>query len=142
MKGVSIDVRVKSSQPRRYKECGKVAGDCVAIFVGKIEPIVYGSASFGRFYVLEQPDGKELVVERYVEPASAEGCAAAWPSRSGDPFADKFNAMPKYVVSSSLERAEWNNSTIIADDGDRAGPGAAGGAEPAWSGAARRSSRR
>ena len=45
-----------------------------------------------------------------------EGFAAAWPSRSGDPFADKFNAMPKYVVSSTLERAEWNNSTII-DDG-------------------------
>jgi dihydrofolate reductase len=45
-----------------------------------------------------------------------EGFAAAWPSRSGDPFADKFNAMPKHVVSSSLERAEWNNSTIIRDE--------------------------
>ena len=45
-----------------------------------------------------------------------EGFAAAWPSRSGDPFSDKFNAMPKYVVSSSLERADWNNSTIVADD--------------------------
>jgi dihydrofolate reductase len=45
-----------------------------------------------------------------------EGFAAAWPSRSGDPFADKFNAMPKYVVSSSLQHAEWNNSTIVADD--------------------------
>jgi dihydrofolate reductase len=43
-----------------------------------------------------------------------EGFAAAWPQRSGDPFADKFNAMPKYVVSSTLENAEWNNSTIIA----------------------------
>jgi dihydrofolate reductase len=45
-----------------------------------------------------------------------EGFAAAWPSRSGDPFSDKFNAMPKYVVSGSLERAEWNNSTIVNDD--------------------------
>ena len=45
-----------------------------------------------------------------------EGFAAAWPSRSGDPFADKFNAMPKYVVSTTLERADWNNSTIVADD--------------------------
>ena len=71
LKGVSIDVRVKSSQTRKYKDCGKVAGDCVVMFVGKIEPIVYGSASFGRFYVLEQPDGKQLVVEQYVEPASA-----------------------------------------------------------------------
>jgi dihydrofolate reductase len=45
-----------------------------------------------------------------------EGFAAAWPSRAGDPFADKFNAMPKYVVSTTLEQADWNNSTIIADD--------------------------
>ena len=45
-----------------------------------------------------------------------EGFAAAWPSRSGDPYSDKFNAMPKYVVSNSLERADWNNSTIVADD--------------------------
>jgi dihydrofolate reductase len=45
-----------------------------------------------------------------------EGFAAAWPSRSGDPFADKFNAMPKYVASSTLERADWNNTTILSDD--------------------------
>src|SRR3989441_2930617 len=43
-----------------------------------------------------------------------EGFAEAWPSRE-DPagFADKFNSMPKFVVSSTLERADWNNSTII-----------------------------
>ncbi len=45
-----------------------------------------------------------------------EGFAAAWPSRSGDLFSDTFNAMPKRVVSSTLERADWNNSTIIAGD--------------------------
>ncbi|WP_426978372.1 dihydrofolate reductase family protein [Pseudarthrobacter sp. O4] len=45
-----------------------------------------------------------------------DGFAAAWPSQSGDPIADKFNAMPKYVVSTTLERADWNNSTIIAED--------------------------
>jgi dihydrofolate reductase len=45
-----------------------------------------------------------------------EGFAAAWPSRSGDPFADKFNAMPKYVVSTTLERADWNNSTIVSEN--------------------------
>ena len=43
----------------------------MVMFVGKVEPIVYGSKSLGRFYVLEQPDGKQLVVEQYVEPASA-----------------------------------------------------------------------
>ena len=41
--------------------------------------------------------------------------AASWPSRTGD-FADKFNGMPKYVVSTTLENAEWNNSTLIKDD--------------------------
>ena len=44
-----------------------------------------------------------------------EGFAAAWPSREGD-FADKFNGMPKYVVSSSLEKADWNNSTLLKGD--------------------------
>jgi dihydrofolate reductase len=44
-----------------------------------------------------------------------EGFAAAWPSRSGD-FADKFNNMPKYVVSTTLEDPEWNNSTVISGD--------------------------
>ena len=44
-----------------------------------------------------------------------EGFAEAWPSRSGD-FADKFNSMPKYVVSTTLKDPEWNNSTVI--DGD------------------------
>jgi dihydrofolate reductase len=41
-----------------------------------------------------------------------QGFAAAWPSREGE-FADKFNSMPKYVVSSTLEDAEWNNSTVL-----------------------------
>ncbi len=44
-----------------------------------------------------------------------EGFAAAWPSREGE-FADKFNSMPKYVVSSTLEEAEWNNSTVLKGD--------------------------
>jgi dihydrofolate reductase len=44
-----------------------------------------------------------------------EGFAAAWPSREGE-FADKFNSMPKYVVSSTLGDPDWNNSTVL--DGD------------------------
>jgi dihydrofolate reductase len=44
-----------------------------------------------------------------------EGFAAAWPSRTGE-FADKFNTMPKYVVSSALESPEWSNSTVIPPD--------------------------
>src|SRR2546429_775478 len=45
-----------------------------------------------------------------------EGFAEAWPTRTGDPFSDKFNSMPKYVVSSKLKSADWNNSTILKGD--------------------------
>jgi dihydrofolate reductase len=44
-----------------------------------------------------------------------QGFADAWPSRSGE-FADKFNTMPKYVVSSTLENPGWNNTTVVKGD--------------------------
>jgi dihydrofolate reductase len=44
-----------------------------------------------------------------------EGFAEAWPSRTGE-FADKFNSMPKYVVSSTLKEPEWSNSTVVTGD--------------------------
>jgi dihydrofolate reductase len=44
-----------------------------------------------------------------------EGFAKAWPSMEGE-FADKFNSMPKYVVSSTLGNGEWNNTTILSGD--------------------------
>jgi dihydrofolate reductase len=44
-----------------------------------------------------------------------ESFAEAWPPRSGE-LADKINAMNKYVASSTLEQAEWRNSTIIEGD--------------------------
>jgi dihydrofolate reductase len=43
-----------------------------------------------------------------------EGFAAAWPSMTDEVgFAEKMNGMPKYVVSKTLESADWNNSTVI-----------------------------
>lgn len=46
-----------------------------------------------------------------------EAFAKAWPTME-DPvgFADKMNAMPKYVVSSTLEEGSWNNSTVLRGD--------------------------
>jgi dihydrofolate reductase len=41
--------------------------------------------------------------------------AARWPSRSG-PLADRLNSMPKYVVSSTLEASDWNNTTVLKGD--------------------------
>ena len=46
-----------------------------------------------------------------------EGFAQAWPSMTGGGwYADRMNSLPKYVASSTLDRAEWNNSTIINGD--------------------------
>lgn len=41
--------------------------------------------------------------------------AAAWPGRAGDPFADRMNAIPKYVASRTLTEADmgWTNSTLL-----------------------------
>jgi dihydrofolate reductase len=48
-----------------------------------------------------------------------EGFAAAWPGRTDEVgFADKMNAMPKYVVSSTLTDPAWETSTVIADLGE------------------------
>src|SRR4051812_16333002 len=49
-----------------------------------------------------------------------QGMAAAWPGRAGDPYADRMNAIKKYVVSGTLTEGDltWNNTTLIP--GDRA----------------------
>ncbi len=44
-----------------------------------------------------------------------EGFAKAWPAMKGE-FADKFNNMPKYVVSSTLRNPAWNNTTVLKGD--------------------------
>jgi len=64
-----------------------------------------------KFKLDEALDAAALLLGR----VTYEGFAEAWPSREGD-FADKFNSMPKYVVSSTLEAAEWNNSTVLEGD--------------------------
>jgi dihydrofolate reductase len=46
-----------------------------------------------------------------------EGFAAAWPERDrSDPFTDKINSMPKFVVSSTLEGPQWENTTVLSGD--------------------------
>jgi dihydrofolate reductase len=46
---------------------------------------------------------------------SYEWFASRWPSRSGE-LADRLNSLPKYVVSSTLEHPDWNNSTVLKGD--------------------------
>lgn len=45
-----------------------------------------------------------------------DGFAAVWPLLSGDPYSDRINSMKKYVVSSTLHDAAWNNTTVIDRD--------------------------
>ena len=45
-----------------------------------------------------------------------ESFAGAWPHREGD-FAEKLNAMPKFLVSTTLKDPDWNNTTVL-DNGD------------------------
>lgn len=69
-------------------------------------------------------DGNQFKLEE-VQDAKAhllgrityESFAGAWPEREG-PFADKLNADPKYVVSSTISEPEWNNTTVIDGGGD------------------------
>jgi dihydrofolate reductase len=63
----------------------------------------------GDRFKLEETMGSEALLLGRV---TYEGFAEAWPSREGE-FADKFNQMPKYVVSSTLKDPEWTNSTVI-----------------------------
>ncbi len=51
-----------------------------------------------------------------------QAMAAAWPDRAGDPFADRMNAMPKYVASRTLGQDDltWSGSTLL-DAGDAIG---------------------
>jgi dihydrofolate reductase len=83
---------------------------------GGAEDFKYGGWSFefnrgeeGDKFKLDETMGSEALLLGRV---TYEGFADAWPSREGE-FADKFNGMPKYVVSSTLKDPEWNNSTVL-----------------------------
>jgi len=86
---------------------------------GGAEDFKYGGWSFeisrgdeGDQFKLDEALGSDALLLGRV---TYEGFADAWPSRSGE-FADKFNEMPKYVVSSTLDDPEWSNSTVIGTD--------------------------
>lgn len=45
-----------------------------------------------------------------------DGFAPVWPTRSGDPFSDRINTIPKYVVSNTLKDPDWANTTVVSGD--------------------------
>jgi len=66
----------------------------------------------GDQFKLEETEGSEALLLGRV---TYEGFAQAWPSQQ-NPFADKFNSMPKYVISRTLGQADWNNTTVLRGD--------------------------
>ena len=70
------------------------------------------------------PEGDKFKLDEVIEADALllgrktyEGFAKAWPTMTDEVgFAEKMNSMPKYVVSSTLESADWNNSTVINGD--------------------------
>jgi dihydrofolate reductase len=65
----------------------------------------------GKFKLDETRDSEALLLGR----KTYDGFAEAWPQREGE-FADRFNSMPKYVISSTLENPAWNNTTVLGGD--------------------------
>jgi dihydrofolate reductase len=59
----------------------------------------------------EAPSTEALLLGRH----SDEWFAQRWLSRDGE-WADRLNGLPKYVVSSTLERGRWSNSTVLKGD--------------------------
>jgi dihydrofolate reductase len=86
---------------------------------GGSESFKYGGWSFE---FDRGPEGNQFKVDETMASTALllgrvtyEGFAKAWPSRDGE-FADRFNSMPKYVVSSTLSDPEWTNSTVLGGD--------------------------
>jgi dihydrofolate reductase len=88
---------------------------------GGAEGFKYGGWSFefsrgdeGDKFKLDETMGSDALL---LGRRTYEGFADAWPQRDGE-FADKFNQMPKYVVSSTLSEPSWTNTTVIGTDLD------------------------
>jgi dihydrofolate reductase len=86
-----------------------------------------GSGEFDRggwsFQFDRGPEGNQFKFEEVAAAGALllgrvtyQGFAQAWPSRTDEGFAAKMNSMPKYVVSTTLDRGDWNNSTVIRGD--------------------------
>ena len=87
---------------------------------GGAEDFVHGGWAFK----FSDPDGMRFKLDEVLEfdamllgRVTYEGFAEAWPERRDEAgFADKMNAMKKYVVSSTLTEATWQNSEIVPGD--------------------------
>jgi dihydrofolate reductase len=89
---------------RNRGDDGEIAEDAVGLF-RELE------SALAQFKIDETLEAQAMLLGR----GTYEGFSATWPGREGK-FADKMNSMPKYVVSTSLENGEWENTTVIGRD--------------------------
>lgn len=101
-----------------------VAIDNVSLDGGVQDPA--GDEGFGRGgwvgVLKDRPELNKLALDEALSSEALlmgrrtyEWFAARWPSRSGE-LANRLNSMPKYVVSSTLETPNWNNSIVLKGD--------------------------
>src|SRR6267143_6964646 len=115
----AANISSKRGSMRRIIATEFVSLDGVVEAPGGGEEFEYAGWSFeidrgdegNKFKVDETFESEALLLGR----KTYEGFAAAWPSREGE-FADKFNRMPTYVVSSRLSTPQWNNTTVLRGD--------------------------
>jgi dihydrofolate reductase len=84
-----------------------IVEDPAGEWVGQFEQ----GAEAGAFKLEETQNTACLLLGR----VTYEGFAQAWPQQQGE-FADKFNSLPKYVVSSTLQDPSWANTTVLSGD--------------------------
>jgi dihydrofolate reductase len=118
---------VRSNEMRTTSEGGAEMGRIVVSQFVSVDGVIEdpgGSEGWDRggwaFKYERGPDGDKFKVDEVMAAdalllgrVTYEGFAEAWPSRTGE-FADKFNGMTKYVVTSTLADPDWSNSEAIA----------------------------
>src|SRR5947199_10128859 len=116
---------VTDDATERRTELGKIVVSDNVSLDGVIEDPA-GDEGFGRGgwvgLIKDRPGVNKLALDEALGAEalllgrrSYEWMAGRWPSRSGE-LADRLNGMPKYVVSSTLEDPDWNNSTVLRGD--------------------------
>jgi dihydrofolate reductase len=120
-------IRPKEDNAMREAEMGKLVVTEFITLDGVIED-PGGAESFERGgWAFKFDQGEEGGAFKFEELRSAdaqllgrrtyEGFAKAWPTMEGTgEFGEKMNAMPKFVVSTTLDSAEWNNTTLLRGD--------------------------
>lgn len=95
-------------------------GDLIVSSLVSIDGVQHDPQSWVKQYFDAEAVEKSLVRLQNSEAmlmgrTTYEYFAASWPYAAG-PYPDRINSMQKYVFSSTLESAEWNNTKVVSGD--------------------------